>query len=299
MNRKNSCCRWESYLLHHNYGLRLVCVCLSYTISLSRANDRSLQYPLAVVAQNETTIYVADLDLPGIWSCQPPHVKVFYKGSPQFRTPLNRVRCLAYDPQLGLLAGDTATREIYRFDALNEPQPLTYGRIGMPMCMAIARDGTIYASDIERQRIVKIPRDGGSPKVVVEISAVRGLAFDAEGHLWAATQGPNALYQIPLDGSDPIVKVPGRAFKFSHHLVFDAHGWGYVADGYSRAIWRFQTQNDPVSPEMIQEFSNQLKNPVGLDWHPAWGLLIADPHLKTVFRWKPPDGELEPIIPAR
>ena len=64
------------------------------------------------------------------------------------------------DHEGNLLAGDSSTRDVYRFDADGKPQPLTDGWIGIPMAMAVAPDGTIYTADLELHRIWKMPAEG-------------------------------------------------------------------------------------------------------------------------------------------
>src|SRR5690606_2121525 len=77
-------------------------------------DDSAPVYPVDVVAAEDGTLYVADLRLPGIWKIIDGKAEIFVKGEATFRTPLNAIRCLALDPDGHLLAGDSATREIYR-----------------------------------------------------------------------------------------------------------------------------------------------------------------------------------------
>jgi hypothetical protein len=73
-------------------------------------------YPLSAVADSSGSIFVADRDLPGIWKITGNVLSTYFKGEKKFRTPLNAVRCLALDYEGKLLAGDSATRDVYRFD---------------------------------------------------------------------------------------------------------------------------------------------------------------------------------------
>ena len=82
-------------------------------------------YPLAVTATADGIVYVADRNLPGIWKIEDGKKSIFFQGSKKFRTPLNAIRCLAIDHEGKLLAGDSSTREVYRFDDAGQPQPLT------------------------------------------------------------------------------------------------------------------------------------------------------------------------------
>lgn len=256
---------------------------------LTAADD--MQYPLAVVADKQGAVYVADRNLPGVWKFADGKLAIYFQGSKKFRTPLNAVRCLALDRDGKLLAGDSATREVYRFDDAAQPQPLTKGNVGIPMCLAVAADGAIYASDLEIQRIVKIPPAGGEPAIVAELPAVRGMAFDQDGRLWAARQDNGSVERFSKDFQQREVVVPPQ-FQFSHHLVFAGDGTPYVVDGYAKTVWKLA--GDKPQPLLQGE---PLKNPVGLAWSETHGLLVADPHQKAVYRVSA-DGKAERLIPA-
>lgn len=249
--------------------------------------DEGMKYPLAAAVGADGVVYVADRDLPGVWKLADNKWSIHFQGSKKFRTPLNAVRCLAIDPQGKLLAGDSATREIYRFDDAGQPQPLTKGNVGIPMALAVAKDGTIYASDIEIQRIVKIPAEGGEPIEVAELAATRGLAIDSEGRLIAVCHGKNAVIRLSADGKERETLVEGRPFQFSHHVVLGPKGEAYIADGYAKTIWKVEGKGAPV-PFIAGE---PLKNPVGLAWR-GDELLIVDPHVKAVLR-RTAEGKIE------
>lgn len=256
--------------------------------SLASAADGML-YPLAAAVAPDGTIYVADRELPGIWKFADDKWTIYFQGSKKFRTPLNAVRCLAIDHEGKLLAGDSATREIYRFGADNQPVALTDGNVGIPMSMAVAKDGTIFAGDIEIQRVVKIPAAGGKPEIIAEVVAPRGMAIDAEGNLWVVSHGKNAVLRLSQDGKTTNVVTEGRPFEFQHHIVLGKEGEAYVADGYAKKVWKIKPGEKPEA----YYSGDPLKNPVGLAW---WNdaLLIVDPHQKTVYK-RLPDGKLEAV----
>ena len=254
--------------------------------SVSQAEE-SMKYPLALAVGKDGSVYVADRDLPGIWKFADNKWSIYFQGSKKFRTPLNAVRCLAIDHEGKLLAGDSATREIYRFDDAGQPQPLTKGNIGIPMAITVAKDGTIFASDIEIQRIVKIPAAGGEPDPIVEVAAVRGLAMDSEGFLIAVCHGKNAVLRISADGKEQSVLVEGRPFQFSHHVVLGSQGEMYIADNYAKSIWKVEPKMAPA--QFIT--GDPLKNPVGIAIHDG-SLYIADPHVKAVFK-RNAEGKLD------
>ncbi len=268
--------------------MAVVCVLLGWLLLVPVASaEEGMKYPLAAAVGTDGVVYVADRDLPGVWKFADNKWSVYFQGSKKFRTPLNAVRCLAIDHQGKLLAGDSATREIYRFDDAGQPQPLTKGNVGIPMALAVAKDGTIYASDIEIQRIVKIPAEGGEPSEVAELAATRGLTIDTEGRLIAVCHGKNAVIRLSADGKEREVLVEGRPFQFSHHVVLGPSGEAYIADGYAKTIWKVEGKAAPVA--LIA--GEPLKNPVGLAWQ-GTDLLIVDPHVKAVLR-RTAEGKLE------
>ena len=261
---------------------------LSGFVQTSRAAEGML-YPLAAAVTADDTIYVADRELPGVWKFSEGKWSIYFQGSKKFRTPLNAVRCLAIDHQGKLLAGDSSTREIYRFDDANQPQPLTKGGVGIPMSLAVAKDGSIYAGDIEIQRIVKIPAEGGTPEIIAEVTAPRGMTIDEEGRLWIVSHGKDAVIRLSADGKQRDVITEGRPFQFQHHIVLGKEGEGYVADGYAKTIWKVKPGEKPEA-----FFAGEpLKNPVGLAWWKGQ-LLIVDPHTKSAYQ-RTADGKLEVI----
>ncbi len=249
-------------------------------------------YPLGAAVTPQGTIYIADRSLPGIWKYSDGKWSIYFQASKKFRTPLNAVRCLAIDPQGKLIAGDSATREIYRFDDSNQPQPLTNGGVGNTTSLAVAADGTIYAGDIEIQRIVKIPAAGGTPEIIAEVNAPRGMAIDEQGRLWIVSHGKDSVIRLSPDGKQRDVITEGRPFQFEHHIILGKQGEAYVADGYAKTIWKVKQGEKPEA----YYAGEPLKNPVGLAW---WNesMLIVDPHTKSVYK-RTEDGKLQAIESA-
>ena len=267
-------------------------ILLSGSVHRSHAADGML-YPLAAAVSEDGTIFVADRNLPGVWKYADNKWSIYFQGSKKFRTPLNAVRCLAIDHQGKLLAGDSSTREIYRFDETNQPQPLTKGGVGIPMSLAVAKDGTIYAGDIEIQRIVKIPAAGGTPEIIAEVTAPRGMTIDEDGKLWVVSHGNDAVIRLSPDGKEREVIVEGRPFQFQHHIVLGKQGDAFVADGYAKTIWKVKKGEKPEA--FIA--GEPLKNPVGLALLKG-ELLIVDPHSKAVYRVTS-ERKLEPIVSSQ
>ncbi|MBL8815146.1 MAG: NHL repeat-containing protein [Planctomyces sp.] len=263
--------------------LQTTCM-LVLTASVSLAQDTStateFEYPLAVVSPAEGTAFVADRNLPGVWKVENGTKTVFFQGSKKFRTPLNAVRCLALDHQGKLLAGDSATREVYRFGDDGKPVPLTSGAIGIPMGIAVATDGTIYVADLELQKVWKFPSAGSEkPEEVASIIGPKSLTFDGDGNLLVLntsdTRG-QILKVLPDGKVEPVIQ--GQPFSMPHHIVRSEDGTLFVTDNYEHCIWQ-------VTPDaMVQQWISgaPLDRPVGL-CRSGSGMLVADPHIRTIF----------------
>ena len=253
------------------------------------ATAAELDYPIAVAADAEGRVYLADRYLPGIWTVEGESLKLFFEGSKKFRTPLNAIRTLAFDREGRLLAGDSSTREVYRFDAQGQPQPLTQGGIGIPMGIAVNRAGEIFVSDLEVHYLWKIPAEGGPPQKFAEVAAPRGLTIDADDRLWVVSHGQNQVVRVsPAGVVEPFVK--GRPFKFPHGLVLGPDGTSLVVDGYAKAVWKVDAQG--AVSEWVH--GQPLANPVGLTWSKDQ-LVVADSQAKGLWRIDPA-GKVTPLV---
>jgi len=244
-------------------------------------DETDFHYPLSVAATKNGVVYIADRQLPGIWKLDSGTKSVFFQGSKTFQTPLNAVRCVAIDHNGQLLAGDSSTRDVYRFDATGKPTPLTNGRIGIPMSIAVADDGTIYTADLELHRIWKMPTEGSSqPEEFAVVNSPRGLTLDPDGNLWVlSTSSKDGQIQIVRPNGTIVPFVTHHPFRLPHNIVRTPDGQFFVSDNYDRCIWK-------VSPNGECETWLQgrpLDRPVGL-CRLHKDLLITDPHIKTVFR---------------
>jgi len=251
---------------------------LILVFALANSCLAQMQYPLDVVADNDGIMYVADLKLPGIWKIQDGKLSVFFQADKKFRTPLNAVRCLAVAEDGTLYAGDSATREVYKFDAEGKPVPLTEGYVGIPSDLLI-HDGSIYAADLETQRVWKFPLDGGEPEEAAILAGVRGLAWHPDGKLLCATTLENPLRTVNEDGTLEIL-LKDRPFQLNHHIdILD--GNLYVADNYASTIWKVNLSGEPK----VEAFAKgaPLNKPVGLSVHNG-EILVADPHAVKIFR---------------
>src|SRR5437762_13489623 len=95
--------------------------------SLTPVRAADMQYPISIASAKDGAIFVADKDMHGIWKIYAGKIEPFFQGSKKFRTPLNAVWCVGIDSKGRVVAGDSSTREIHRFNSQNQPEPLTTG----------------------------------------------------------------------------------------------------------------------------------------------------------------------------
>jgi sugar lactone lactonase YvrE len=244
-------------------------------------------YPKAVAASDDK-LFVVDLDLPGVWEIADSR-SLFFKGSELLRKPMNRPHCITPHPSGGVLVGDSATREVYWIEKAGaEPKPLTGGRIGVPMALAVDANGkTLYVGDAEKRATFRLPLEGGDPELVARVNA-RGLAFDADGKLLAVTPDAAAIQRIDVDSGDVETLVDGRPFQFPNDLCW-AGGQGFVTDTYGNCIWRFTA--DGKAEKWFE--GAPLERPVGIAIA-GESLFVADPKLKQVFEFSLTSKEPKP-----
>lgn len=251
----------------------------------------ALEYPLAVAPAADGSLLVADRVMPGLWRVADGKATVHFQGSKTFRTPLNAVRTVAVGPDGTVWAGDPATRDVHRVAADGTIQPLTGGKIGIPIDIAVDSQGTLFVSDLETQRVWRIPVGSAEPVQLAVLAAPRGLFVDAADQLWAvAASGDAPLVKIATDGTvTPVVK--SRAFEFAHDVVVTADGTAYVSDNYAVAVWK-------VAPDgSVTKWVSgaPLAGPVGLALRNG-RVLVADPKARTVFEIDDA-GAAVPLVP--
>lgn len=245
-----------------------------------RAQAAEMLYPLSVVADASGNIFIADRDLPGVWKVTDGALSVHFQGEKKFGTPLNAVRCLALDHEGKLLAGDSATREVYRFDAEGKPQPLTKGGIGIPIAIAVNKAGDIFVADLELHIIYKVPAAGGKPAEFVRVVAPRGMTIDGEDNLWIICHREDLLIKLSPEAKKTVVVKgqPLTAPSFPAGIVVGKDGTAYIADGYNKAVWKVAEGGKPV--KLVT--GEPLIHPVGLAWR-GEKLLVADPRAKGLI----------------
>lgn len=235
-------------------------------------------YPLAV-AGGGGKLFIADRGNATVWLLEGKEVKPHFQGSPKFRTPLNAVRCLTVAPDGSLMAGDSSTREVYRFDALAKPIGVTGGKIGIPMDIAVAANGDLFVADLELHTVFRVDAKSGTTEVHVKVPAPRGVAIDSQNRLWVVSHGKSPLLRVLPDKSiEKVVEDP--VFQFAHQVRVHANGDAFVSDGYGKCVWRIPASGSPSKLDS----GDKLINPVGLhiEGNSLW---IADPRASAIFRW--------------
>lgn len=243
-------------------------------------------YPLDAVA-DESTIWIVDRNLPGVWKSVDGQLDIAIQGSKQFRQPLNAPRCIALGPDGQLFVGDSATRDVYRISGEGKPEPLTGGAIGIPNDLAFGPDGTLYVADLETRFLWKLPQ-GGTAEKFLDCNP-RGVSSDSNGNLWIVSQGKDQLLKATPDGKLEVVS-SGRPFSFPSQVAVDPLGNAFVADGYGKAIWKISVGSAPDKAIDGQG----LDHPVAVFWK-GDRLGIVDPRAAKVWGVTP-DGTLESWI---
>ena len=239
------------------FSMALALLC-QFVVTAARAAE--MQYPMSVAAGPDGSIYVADKDAHSVWKIADGKLEAYFQGSNKFRTPLNAVWCVAVDSKGRVLAGDSATREVYRFNAERQPEPLTNGGIGIPWAMAFDGKGDILVCDLEIHQVVKFPEAGGEPVKVAEVAAPRGIAVDAQDRIWVVDAGgKDQVLRVLPDGTVEKV-VEGRPFQMPHNIALDKDQNAYVCDNYgeTQTLWvrgevAWQRKEFDVAEKILKE----------------------------------------------
>jgi len=258
----------------------------------SAVHAQELNYPVSIAVTADGTAFIADREYHGIWKWSNGKLEKFFEGSAKFRTPLNAVRCVAIDHQGKLLAGDSSTREIYRFDDAGTPVPLTKGQIGIPVAIAVRQSGEILVADQELQRVWKVPAAGGDKTELAAVEGIVGLCLDQDDQLWVTSRGKIPLRRIAPDGTIENV-VSERIMQFPQQIVLDEAKNAYIADNYDKAIWKVPAGGGaPVKLVAGDPFVN----PVGIA-RAGDKLLVTDPRAKAIFQVDM-DGKVTKVVPG-
>lgn len=264
--------------------LRALSALVMFCAALPALAQPVIEYPIALAVSGPETFYLADRNLPGIWQHAGGTGEVFFEGQTKYRTPLNGVRCLAIDRDGKLLAGDSATRQVYRFDDDGTPHPLAtpagqqnVGAPGIPMGLAVNDQNEIFIADLEFHCIWKLPPEGGDPSLFAEVPAPVDIAADSQQHLWVVSRDKGAVRRFAPDGAEQVI-VRNQPFNFPHGIAVDPEQRAYVVDGYARCVWRI-IKGEPPQRWVTHE---RFVNPVDIQFH-ADQLYVVDPRALALF----------------
>ncbi len=273
------------------YVVMIACMFLTvFATVLHSLSAQEMEYPIAAAATEDGAIYVADIDVPAIWKIKDGKIEKYFEGSKKYRTPLNRVRSLAIDRDGKLLAGDSAMREVYRFDDSAQPVPLTKGGIGIPRAIAVLQNGDLMVSDQELHCIWKVPAAGGDPVLFVEVPGIIALCADKEDQLWITSSPKHDLRRVSTDGKIENIVSDGP-LEFPQDVTVDDAKNVFVADNYAKTIWKIA---EGKAPEKFVT-GDPLISPVGIT-RLGDKLIVTDPRAKALFQIDS-DGKITKISP--
>ncbi|MFO7903697.1 MAG: NHL repeat-containing protein [Pirellulaceae bacterium] len=266
-------------------------VAVGSNVALPRGQAQRMQYPFAATMAENGVVFVADSHAPAIWAFENGELEKYFEASKDYRTPLNRPQCLALDPDGNLLVGDSATREVYRFDDAGNPVPLTDGKIGIPRAIVVMPGGDLMVTDRELHCIWKVPADGGVPERFAAVQGVIGMCGDDDGNLWVTSGRKPKLRKITPDGETNAVVTDGP-FQFPQEVAIDDSNTVFVADNYAKTIWKISPGRKPVP--WVE--GDPLVSPIGVTWT-GDKLIVTDPHAKAVFQVDD-SGTVTQLVPA-
>ena len=263
-----------------------------WSLHAVRADEGKAIYPIGIACAAEGPIYLADLNLPGIWKLEGETLTLHHQASKKFRTPLNRVRCLALDSNGKLLAGCTAARNVFQIEAGAEPVALSTELIEVPMSLAVGKAGEIYIADLEL-RCIWLLTPGSKPVKFADVPPPRGIFLDSANRLWVLSQIGDQLIRLSPDGKARESVVKGTPFKFPHNVVVDENDTAFVTDGYDHAVWKIEPGKEP----RVLAQGAPLVGPVGIARR-GNQLLVVDPRANALIQIEQ-DGSMKAIALGR
>ena len=232
------------------------------------------QYPLGVAQDHQGRILIVDRKYHGILALSEGGLTDVYEGSKKFRTPLNAVYCIHVAKDGAIYVGDSATREVYRVSEDGKLTALTSGigdkvgreeyhpgKIGIPTQIATNSQGDVFVTDLELQRVWKIPAAGGEPVEFAVVAGPRGVAVDSEDHVWILSPQKPQLRRVSPDGKQSEVLIDDLVFNFPHQVVVLPDGNALVTDGYEHAVWKV-VRADKKATKL--HAGDPFVNPVGI-----------------------------------
>lgn len=169
---------------------------------------------------------------PGLWQMDSPHDLAFDSTGTLYALDHSHIYRIDADNTVEALPD--ATGSLWRWTPDEGPSLITDG-IPWAEDVVVGLDGTVYVSQMQQDRVVKV--DPGTGAVTVFASGGLGytdpifMTLDAEGDLWI--RGIFTLRQFAPDGSEKPYTIDGSPPTFNWHtsagLAFDGEGRLWVA----------------------------------------------------------------------
>jgi gluconolactonase len=167
-----------------------------------------------------------------------------------------------------------------------------------PECVAVGRDGTLYAGG-EAGQVYRISSDGRSTELIASTQGrCLGVTLDADENIIVCDPGRRAVVKVTQQGGVSIVadRVGDRTLTCPNFSVFDADGNLYFSDS---GVWKkgngFVCRMRPGGPvEMFAEGPFHFANGIALD-APEEYLYVVESNRDRVVRITiRPDGSAGP-----
>ena len=189
-------------------------------------------------------------------------------GQPQtYASGLHFPYGLAFDPHGNLLcASGQQTNLVYSIDPNGMSRAYGSGpRYANLTGLAFDAQGSLYAADQNNNVVVRLLRGGGITNFATGLNVPWGLAFDAGGNLYIANWGNGVISKVTPPGTRATF---ASGFSGPYGLAFDAQGNLFVSES-GGAIWR-------VNPQGVKSvFSSGLAGPRGMAFDTAGNLYVA------------------------
>lgn len=179
-----------------------------------------------------------------------------------------------------------------------------------PIYLAIGPDGTIFVSDQDVPAIVRIAPDRqssvlfqGSRQYRTPLYRPRGLAVDAQGHVWACDPATMDVYRVGPDGTatpttgKKIALLDKRETTMGdivqpEGIVLAPDGTVYVSDLRLHLIYRMGADKKLVELAKVPA-------PRGMALDKDGTLVVVSHSPNQLVRVDPKTGEVKPIVSAR